>query len=459
MAIRLQDIADDLNLSKMTISKVLRGQTDVSAETKARVLKRMKELNYRPTARGLRTGQTYVLLSIVTVASLYLEMNLATLGLLPWREAEHSKAIVADFMRLALGPSAAKAVSLLILIASWGSAYAILLGYSRIPYAAAVNGRFPKIFARVHPTQHFPTVSLLYMGIASAFMCVFSLADLISALIIIQTLLQTIGQCIAVILLRRSSPPGVFRMPFFPLPALAALAGWVFIIVTSEACRCWSRSCRSRRWFLSHHRSQAEGVAFQAGMMYDVTVIGEIYLDHVFSGFADWPGPGEEIFTDQYAWELGGGAVATACALSRLGRGVQLIGIVGEDQFPMIEARLATFGVSTTNLTRTSERSGVTISISTTKDRSFFTYRGANQQLSQLLCSNSALLDIAALAKHVHLAMPLTPQDGYTILPALKRKDATISIDVGHHVKWLEDTRNLEIVRTIDYVMPDRADE
>jgi LacI family transcriptional regulator len=61
MAIRLQDIADELNLSKMTISKVLRGQTDVSAETKARVLKRMKELNYRPniSARGLRTGQTY----------------------------------------------------------------------------------------------------------------------------------------------------------------------------------------------------------------------------------------------------------------------------------------------------------------------------------------------------------------------------------------------------------------
>jgi LacI family transcriptional regulator len=62
MAIRLQDIADDLNLSKMTISKVLRGQTDVSAETKARVLQRVRELNYRPniSARSLRTGQTYM---------------------------------------------------------------------------------------------------------------------------------------------------------------------------------------------------------------------------------------------------------------------------------------------------------------------------------------------------------------------------------------------------------------
>jgi len=61
MAIRLQDIADELKLSKMTISKVLRGQTDVSAETKARVLKRVKELNYRPniSARSLRTGQTH----------------------------------------------------------------------------------------------------------------------------------------------------------------------------------------------------------------------------------------------------------------------------------------------------------------------------------------------------------------------------------------------------------------
>ena len=177
-----------------------------------------------------------VLISIVVVAALYLAMNLAILGLFPWREAEHSKTVVADFMRAAIGPVAAKVISLLILIASWGSAYALLLGYSRVPYAAAADGRFPKIFARVHPTKHFPTVSLLYMGIASAAMCVFSLADLISALIIIQTLLQTIGQCIAVIVLRRKLPPreGVFRMPLFPLPALAALVGWIFVIATSE---------------------------------------------------------------------------------------------------------------------------------------------------------------------------------------------------------------------------------
>jgi amino acid transporter len=177
-----------------------------------------------------------VLLSIVIVACLYLAMNLAVIGELPWREAQHSRAVIADFMRAALGPLAARTITILILIASWGSTFAILLGYSRIPYAAAVDGRFPALFARVHPTGHFPTVSLLYMGLASALMCVFSLADLIAAMIIIQTLLQTIGQCIAVILLRRrqAPEPGTFRMPLFPLPALVALVGWFFILATSE---------------------------------------------------------------------------------------------------------------------------------------------------------------------------------------------------------------------------------
>ena len=199
-------------------------------------------------------------------------------------------------------------------------------------------------------------------------------------------------------------------------------------------------------------------MAFQAGMKYDVTVIGEIYFDHVFSGFADWPGPGEEIFTDQYAWELGGGAVTTACALSKLGRKVQLIGVVGEDQFPMIEARLATFGVSTKNIMLAGVRSGVTVSISTTKDRSFFTYRGANRELTERLRVDPALLDVAASAKHVHLALPLSPNESEIILPALKRAGAMLSIDVGHHVSWLEDPRSLEIVRAIDYVMPNEKE-
>ena len=61
MAIRLKDIARDLGISTVTVSKVLRGNADISEKTRARVLKRMQELNYKPNmlARGLASGRTY----------------------------------------------------------------------------------------------------------------------------------------------------------------------------------------------------------------------------------------------------------------------------------------------------------------------------------------------------------------------------------------------------------------
>jgi amino acid transporter len=112
----------------------------------------------------------------------------------------------------------------------------MLLGYSRVPYAAAADGRFFNIFARLHPRGHFPTLGLLYMGVLSAAACLFSLSDLIAVLIVVQTMFQFAAQCIAVILLRRSAlvPQDRFRMPLFPLPALIALAGWIYITVTSK---------------------------------------------------------------------------------------------------------------------------------------------------------------------------------------------------------------------------------
>src|ERR1700712_1664145 len=61
MAVRLKDIADDLGVSKVTVSKVLRGNPDIGERTRALVLQRMKELNYQPNmlARGLASGKTY----------------------------------------------------------------------------------------------------------------------------------------------------------------------------------------------------------------------------------------------------------------------------------------------------------------------------------------------------------------------------------------------------------------
>jgi len=182
-----------------------------------------------------RTIPRAVLWSIAIVAVLYFGLNLSILGTLPWRTAEHSSAVVADFMAAIYGSWGGTLVTVLILIASWGSVLAMLLGYSRVPYAAAADGRFFSVFARLHPRGRFPTLGLLYMGALSAAACLFSLADLIAVLIVVQTMFQFAAQCIATILLRRGSAPSEqFRMPLFPLPAIVALAGWIYITVTSK---------------------------------------------------------------------------------------------------------------------------------------------------------------------------------------------------------------------------------
>jgi amino acid transporter len=176
-----------------------------------------------------------ILISIGVVGLLYLAMNISILGVVPWREAMHSDAIVADFMRRIYGIAGARIVSVLILIATFGSVFAVLLGYSRVPFAAAADGRFFSVFARVHSKGHYPIVAVLTMGLLSALACVFSLAELINTLIVVQTMLQFIAQCVAVFLLRRGfhNNPLSYRMPLFPLPALVALGGWIYIVVTN----------------------------------------------------------------------------------------------------------------------------------------------------------------------------------------------------------------------------------
>jgi amino acid transporter len=182
-----------------------------------------------------KTIPNSILLSILLVAVLYLTMNVSILGVLPWREAMHSDAIVALFIERLYGPLGAKISSVLILIAAFGSVFAILLGFSRVPYAAAADGHFFSIFAKLHPKGNYPVVAVLTMGLLSAVACVLSLANLINLLIVVQTMLQFMAQCVAVIVLRKRalSGPASFRMPFFPLPALVALAGWTYIVCTS----------------------------------------------------------------------------------------------------------------------------------------------------------------------------------------------------------------------------------
>jgi amino acid transporter len=182
-----------------------------------------------------RTLPRSILFSIVLVAAIYLVMNVAIIGVVPWREAVHSQAIVADFMVRIYGGMGGKVVAVLIVIASFGSVFAVLLGYSRIPYAAAIEGQFFSVFARLHPKGNFPYVSILALGFCSALACLLSLESLFTALIVAQTVLQFAGQCVAVMLLRgqKKEPVDSYRMPLYPVPALIALLGWIYIVASS----------------------------------------------------------------------------------------------------------------------------------------------------------------------------------------------------------------------------------
>ncbi len=176
-----------------------------------------------------------IMYSIIVVAVLYLTMNVAIIGVVPWREAIHSQSIVSDFMERLYGIVAARFVTGLVLFTTFASIFAILLGCSRVPYAAACDGRFFRPFARLHPTRHFPTFSVLFLGITSALACVLTLDVLINALIVIQVMVQFIAQVVAVTLIRRNRPDihRPFKMPLYPFTSIVAVLGWLYILVAS----------------------------------------------------------------------------------------------------------------------------------------------------------------------------------------------------------------------------------
>jgi amino acid transporter len=183
-----------------------------------------------------------ILISTAAVAVIYLGINLSIIGVVPWREfvpaAAHpeSNFVVSIFMQRIYGPRVATIFTLLVLWTAFGSVFALLLGYSRIPFAAAQSGYFFRAFGKLHPTKDFPYVSLLVMGAISIVAGFFSLGTVIDALIVTRILVQFMGQVVGLILLRRHAPdmPRPYRMWLYPLPALVALLGWIFVFATTQ---------------------------------------------------------------------------------------------------------------------------------------------------------------------------------------------------------------------------------
>ena len=164
-------------------------------------------------------------LSIAGITALYLLMNVSVTSVMPWEDitamfkAKTDKYVLSLFMEKLMGDTAAIVITCLILWVAFASVFSATLGYTRIPYAAAADGAFFKVFAKLHPTKKFPYISLLALGaIAFVFSLLFRLGEIISAILAMRILVQFIGQAIGLLMLRKARPAKDFpyKMPLFP---------------------------------------------------------------------------------------------------------------------------------------------------------------------------------------------------------------------------------------------------
>jgi amino acid transporter len=177
-----------------------------------------------------------ILISLLAVGFIYVAMNFSIIGVVPWREfAGQDSPIASIFIQRIYGSKAAVVFTIMVLWTTFASVFACMLGYSRIPYAAAQDGCFFKVFGKLHREKQFPHISLLWVGTLSIATSFLPLQTVIDALVTLRILVQFIGQIGAVILLRKLRPdaPRPFRIWLYPLPLAAALAGWLFLFLTA----------------------------------------------------------------------------------------------------------------------------------------------------------------------------------------------------------------------------------
>ncbi len=181
-----------------------------------------------------------VMLSLVLVAVIYFAVNLSIIGVVPWREFVSpeglNKPVVTMMMAKIYGNDFAQLFTVLVLWTMVACCFAMLLGYSRIPYAAARDGSFFRVFGRLHPRLGFPHVALVTVGLIAVAATFVKLGTLIDALLSTRIVVQFVGQIGALIMLRKIQPNAErpFRMWLYPLPAFVALIGWIYLLITTD---------------------------------------------------------------------------------------------------------------------------------------------------------------------------------------------------------------------------------
>jgi fructoselysine transporter len=174
-----------------------------------------------------------IFISIAGIAILYLLMNISIMEVVPWQSIKgNDKFLVSSFMEQLFGNGAAIVVTLLILCIALSSLFAVVLGYSRVPYAAAMDGSFFRVFSKLHPTKEFPHISLIALcSFGFLFSLIFKLGDAISAILAMRILVQFVGQAVGIVLLRerlghKNLP---FKMWLYPIPVILSIAVWIFL--------------------------------------------------------------------------------------------------------------------------------------------------------------------------------------------------------------------------------------
>ncbi len=180
-----------------------------------------------------------VIVSILIVTAIDFLISLSFTGVVPWREmiqpgSQAFNAIGSVYMERIGGHWASALMTFMVEVTAFAATYAMMLGYSRIPYAAALDGAFFRWFGELHPTKRFPHRSLLLVGFLVIIACFFDLVQIITALMLARILSMFVAQIIGLLIHRKLHPeaPRPFRMWLYPLPALFAMVGWLGVFVT-----------------------------------------------------------------------------------------------------------------------------------------------------------------------------------------------------------------------------------
>jgi amino acid transporter len=183
-------------------------------------------------------------ISVFGIALLYLAMNISVTSVIPWQEIKQwqmvgvNQFVISTFIERLYGTKAASVATVMILWVALASLFAVMLGYSRVPYAAAKDGMFFSVFAKLHPTRQFPYVSLLILaGIAFIFSLLFKMSDVISGILAMRIIIQFVGQAIGILLLRQRNGTKhlPYKIPFYPLPVIIAICIWLLVFIATGA--------------------------------------------------------------------------------------------------------------------------------------------------------------------------------------------------------------------------------